>query len=98
MRITGWSARKLLSLTVGDAVRLASTQKGERNCSGEIAGVLLIYLRDIRQHLVGEDSGDALFIGWRRAGIGTKNWNVRIGRTRLHFGQESQADIGLYQV
>jgi hypothetical protein len=80
MRITGWSARKVLGLTVGDATCLASTPKGERTFPGEVAGLLLTYLRDTRQYLAGDGSGDALFIGWRSVGIGEKNWGLRARR------------------
>ncbi|MDO8945117.1 MAG: TniQ family protein, partial [Desulfobacterales bacterium] len=34
IRLTGWTARKVLGLTVGDAVRLASMLKGERDFPG----------------------------------------------------------------
>jgi hypothetical protein len=80
MRVMGWSAKKVLSLTVSDAAGLASTPKGERTFPGELAGLLLTYLRDTRQYLAGDDSGDALFIGWRSAGIGEKNWGLRVWR------------------
>ncbi|MCX7146241.1 MAG: TniQ family protein [Sulfuritalea sp.] len=82
MRITGWSARKLLSLTVSDATALASRPKATRALPGEVAGFLLAYLRDTRRYLAGDDSGDALFIGWHSAGIGEKNWGLRISRVR----------------
>lgn len=80
MRITGWPARKLLSLTVGDATALASMPRATRAFPGEVAGVLLTYLRDTRKYLTGQESGDALFIGWQRSGIGEKNWSLRMQR------------------
>lgn len=80
IRITGWSARKVLGLTVSDATGLASAPKEERTFPGEVAGLLLTYLRDTRQYLVGDASEDALFIGWRGAGIGEKNWGLRVAR------------------
>ncbi len=82
LRITGWTARKALGLTVGDAVQLVSTPKGVRNFPGEVAGLLLTYLRDTRRYMVGSDSGDALFIGWRRGGIGEKDWALRVARVK----------------
>lgn len=86
MRVTGWSARKVLGLTVSDATGLASAPKGERTFPGEVAGLLLTYLRDTRQFLAGDDdSGDALFIGWRSAGIGEKNWGMRMRRASAYF-------------
>lgn len=82
IRITGWPARKVLELTVSDATALASTPKEERTFPAEVAGLLLTYLRDTRQYLAGDDSGDALFIGWRSAGIGEKNWGLRVWRVK----------------
>lgn len=82
LRMTGWTARKVLALTVGDAVRLASMPKGARDFPGEVAGLLLTYLRDTRRYLAGDDSGDALFIGWRSGGIGEKDWGLRMARTK----------------
>lgn len=84
MRNTGWSARKLLSLTVDDAVELASMPRATRCCAREVAGVLLTYLRDTRRYLKGDGSGDALFISWRGGGIGIKNWDVRMHKLRVH--------------
>ena len=81
MRVTGWSARKLLSLTVGDAAALASMSRATRTYPGEVAGVQLTYLRDTRRYLMGDGSGDKLFIKWRGAGIGEKNWGLRVRRT-----------------
>jgi len=80
MRLTGWTARKVLGLTVGDAIGLASTPKAERTFPGEVAGLLLTYLRDTRKYLAGDGSRDALFIGWKSAGIGEKNWGLRVRR------------------
>lgn len=80
MRLTGWSAAKLLSLTVSDATWLASMSKAARAFPGEVAGLLLTYLRDTRKYLTGQESGDALFIGWQRSGIGEKNWGLRMQR------------------
>lgn len=82
MRVTGWSARKVLGLTVSDATGLASTPKEERTCPGEVAGLLLTYLRDTRQYLAGDDSGDALFTGWRSAGIGGEELGLRGWRVK----------------
>lgn len=80
MRLTGWSARIILNLTLDDAAAIASTCKEKRDFPGAVAGLLLIYLRDTRRYLVSDNSGDALFIGWLRAGMTEKNWRLRIAR------------------
>jgi len=77
MRATGWSVKKLLGMTVGDAAGLASTPKGEREYSGEVAGLLLTYLRDTRRHLASECRSDALFIQWRGGVLCGKVWSCR---------------------
>lgn len=78
IRMTGWSVKKVLAMTVSDAAMLASTPKGERKFCGAVAGVLLTYQRDTRRYLAGDGSGDALFIGWRRGAIGEKDFRQRI--------------------
>lgn len=82
LRITGWTAKKALGLTVSDAVRLVSTPKGTRDFPGAVAGLLLTYLNDLRRHLAGGDSGNALFIGWHSGGIGEKDWALRVARIK----------------
>lgn len=77
IHLTGWSARQVLRLTVGDAVRLATTPRESRTLPGEVAGMLMNYLRNTRQYLAGDDSDNALFIGWKRGRIGEKDWRVR---------------------
>lgn len=80
MQITGWSLKRILAMTVSDAARIASASKKEREFSGVLAGVLLTYLRDTRQYLVGGSSGDALFVGWHRNGIGENGFRLRVWR------------------
>lgn len=82
LRLTGWTTRKTLSLTVSAAVGLASTPKWKRAYPGELAGVILAYLRDTRRYLAGEKSGDGLFIGWKRGAITENAWRLRLARVR----------------
>lgn len=77
MRLTGWTASHVLGLTVADAVRLAETACTEEELPAAARGVLLNYLRDVRQHLAGEMSGNALFVGPKGGGIGVKNLGLR---------------------
>jgi hypothetical protein len=77
MRLTGWTEREVLGLTLADAARVASMPKETRSYPKEVAGLLLTYLRDTRRYLAGDRSTDALFICWRGSGIGMKNWGLR---------------------
>lgn len=77
MRITGWPAKRVLGLSVADAVRLARTVGTKDALSAVARGVLLNYLRDVRRYLAGENSGNALFVGQKGGGIGVKNLGVR---------------------
>jgi hypothetical protein len=47
-----------------------------------ISALMFAYLRDTRPHLVKNVRGDALFTGWRSAGISQKNWGLRSQRAR----------------
>ncbi|CAG0995456.1 hypothetical protein RHDC4_02790 [Rhodocyclaceae bacterium] len=80
MQLTGWSPKKILALTVGDATRMASAVGGTRRFPGGLSGVLRTYLRHTRRYLAAKISGDALFIGWRKGGIGEKDFQLRIRR------------------
>jgi hypothetical protein len=77
MRITGWPASRVLGLSVADAVRLARTVGTEDALPAAARGVLLNYLRDVRRFLVGENSGNVLFVGQKGGGIGVKNLGLR---------------------
>lgn len=85
MQLTGWSPKRILTLTVGDAARIASTPKAERSYPAGLSGVLLTYLGHTRRHLASEASGDALFIGWHRGGIGEKDFWLRIRRLAKRY-------------
>lgn len=78
MRITGWPAKRVLGLSVADAVRLAKTVGTEAALPAAARGVLLNYLRDVRRFLAGEASGNALFVGQKGGGIGVKNLGLRV--------------------
>lgn len=77
MRLTSWPAKRVLGLTVADAVRLARTVGTEDALPAAARGVLLNYLRDVRRYLAGENSVNALFVGQKGGGIGVKNLGVR---------------------
>lgn len=83
MRVTGWSAKKVLGMSMDDAADLASMPNNERTFPGEVAGMLLSYLRDTRRYLMGDSSGDTLFISWQGGGIGKKNWDLRVQAHRV---------------
>lgn len=78
MRITGWPAKRVLGLTVADAVRLARAVGTEDALPVAARGVLLNYLRDVRRYLAGENSGNVLFVGQKGGGIGVKNLGLRL--------------------
>jgi hypothetical protein len=82
MRLTGWSMHYLLTLTVGDAVRIASTRKSKRQFPRQVAGVLLTYLRDTRRHLARESGDNALFINLKGSVLTEKGWSCRLLKYR----------------
>ena len=74
---------------VTSITNLSHTPMEGSTLRGAVAGVLLTYLRDTRRYLAGDESGDALFIGWRRKGIGKKNFDLRVLRARCGISDEA---------
>lgn len=94
MLVTGWPARQILAMTVRDAVRIAVTPAHQRTHPGALAGILLGYLQRTRRLLAGTNSGDALFIGWRRGRIGEKDFGLRVQRARGLLPPRRTAHLG----
>jgi hypothetical protein len=80
LRLTGWPVRKVVGLTISDAIRHAKSS--DDPTARKFGGIVLTYLRRTRRFLKGPESGEALFIGWRSPGIGVKNWGLRWGKYR----------------
>lgn len=85
-KLTGWSTPRIVGLTIKDAVQIATAARNERLLPSSVGGMLMTYLRDTRRYMVGEETGNALFIGYRRDALSDSALYERLTRMTRRYG------------
>lgn len=80
IRTTGWSVKRVLTLTVSDVEGINEMQQGNCVRLSEVGALLSDYLQSTRIYLAENSRSDKLFIKWRDGGIGEKAWGLRVSK------------------
>lgn len=77
IQLTGWTYRRVSKLTVSATDRMTLPSSSQKLPAGATE-LLLPYLRETRQYMAGDKSGNALFIKWKGGVLRVNAWRSRV--------------------
>lgn len=77
IQLTGWTYRKVSRLSVSETDRMALSPSAQKLPDGA-AELLIPYLRETRQYMACDKSGNALFIKWKGGSLRGDAWRCRM--------------------